>query len=223
MTKEQQDILDILARAERAEARADRYREALIRACEYIEKVHTVMPTSLHKAEAMAECADLARVIEGKDQEALRGYDTYFGDGEGEVHCNCSCDNCETAHKIIAAGVAALNNPATTEALERVRMEAERKESDRWISLLRSIDSERLCDVHDSPGMEDYLRAWLRGVKADALEEWAVAEEILDGEPPEDVIAYFRDKQAAMECLRAAVRSTLKSAKRKAAELRGGE
>ena len=39
---------------------------------------------------------------------ALKAYDSYFGDCEGEVHYNCTCDNCKTARAIIANGQAAL-------------------------------------------------------------------------------------------------------------------
>lgn len=48
-------------------AQRDQYRAALVRACEYIDLMHAVLPTTLHKAEAMGECAAIARVLEGEE------------------------------------------------------------------------------------------------------------------------------------------------------------
>lgn len=119
---------------------------------------------------------------------------------------------------------AALTAPAP-EALERLKWVATQEESRRWVDMIRALDPENLCDFIDELGAEEYLAEWLKAVKEDAkvaaLEEFATTEPILEGDPPESVVPYFADKDAAVACLRSAVRATLANALKKAAELRG--
>ena len=53
-----------------------------------------------------------------------------------------------------------LSLPALLDELEAAREEV-REESNRWVSVIRGIDPEALCDFHDEHGSEEYLKAWL--------------------------------------------------------------
>ncbi len=89
---------------------------------------------------------------------------------------------CRAEKQNDAEYIAAAHNalPALLDELEEAR-EAVSEESNRWVSVIRGIDPEALCDFHDENGSQEYLKAWLaardarmkREGAAEALEEIA--------------------------------------------------
>lgn len=96
--------------------------------------------------------------IKRRAEVGKQNYGTYLQVGNGRDPLLDAYE--EAQDKALYLKQAILERDDLVMELEAAR-EAVSEESNRWVSVIRGIDPEALCDFHDEHGSQEYLKAWL--------------------------------------------------------------